>query len=237
MAYIKATKEDRELASRLKEIREALFGLRGGTKMAKFLNIPQPVYHKYEKAQVRLPHRIMALLARKKNVNPLWLLTGEGDKYLSREQAVGVKEAGARPKGVTIPVLESVGAADPKDINKLQPSSHILLPQQYATRDTVCLKVRDDSMEPNITNGSLVGVDCNKRLHKQLENGKVYALWTRHEGIVLRRLFRKGSTLSFVPDNPTEKNMPYIYIKKGRTYTEEPVINGHVVWVLNPLNS
>ena len=82
MAHIKATKKDVEIATRLREIREGLFGPRGQTSMAKSLGIPRENYSKYEMAQVRLPNHIMELLANKKNVNLNWLITGKGSRFL-----------------------------------------------------------------------------------------------------------------------------------------------------------
>ncbi len=92
-------------------------------------------------------------------------------------------------------------------------------------------------METEIPGGSIVGVDIRKRQFKDLQTRKVYVLWVRQEGMVVRRLYKEGKNLSFIPDNPTTENRPYTYkyLKKERRYDEEPVINGRVEWVLNQL--
>ncbi len=88
MVHIKATKKDIEIATRLRGVRERLFGSRGQTMMAKFLGIPRQNYRKYETAQVRLPNHIMALLASKKNINLTWLITGQGSMFLKGSSGV-----------------------------------------------------------------------------------------------------------------------------------------------------
>ncbi len=240
MAHIKATKKDIEIAARLRDIREQLFGSRGQTLMAKSLGIPRENYRKYETAQVRLPNHIMALLASKKNINLTWLITGQGSMFLKGPSGVtdlGEEKAVYGERAVSIPVLESVGARDPQDINELKPVDQVILDKHFTTPGMVCLRIRGNSMDTEIRDKSIVGVDVRKGQIRDLQTRKVYVLWVRQEGMIIRRLYKEGKNLSFIPDNPTIENRPYTYkyIKKERRYDEELVINGRVEWVLNQL--
>ena len=228
------------MAARLKEIRETLFGPRGGTKMAALLGVTQPTYHAYENAQIRLPYRVINTLAIKKNIDPFWLLAGRGSKWLRAKQtiaSVGKAEEIYGGQAVSAPILESVGARDPQNINELKPVDQVIVDNHFTTPGMVCLRVRGNSMETEIPDGSIVGVDVRKRQFKDLQTRKAYVIWVRQGGIVIRRLYKEGKNLSFIPDNLTLENRPYTYkyLKKERRYDEEPVINGRVEWVLNQL--
>ncbi len=220
MAHIKATKKDIEIATRLRGVREQLFGSRGQTLMAKFLGIPRENYRKYETTQVRLPNHIMVLLVSKKNINLTWLITGQESIFLKGPSGVtdlAEEKAVYGKRAVDIAVLESVGARDPKDINELKVVDQVIVDNHFTTPGMICFKVRGNSMETEITGGSIVGIDIRKRGIKDLETRKVYIIWVRQEGMIVRRLYKEGKNLSFIPDNPTIENRPYIYKYKERT--------------------
>lgn len=235
MVFLKASEKDKEMASRLKEIRVALFGPRGGVQMAKFLCLTQPSYQQYETAKVRIPHRIMALLAEKKKVNPLWLLTGKGSRFLDGEHPAQVVAEAEAPYGglVRVPVYESVGAGSPREALETPPDRYIYIDREFAGAGTKCLRVQGNSMYPAIPDGSIVGVDIQKRSREDLQHRKIFVLWVRGEGMVVRRLHLYGKDFSFLPDNTTEENRSYIYTHKDR---EAIIIQGRAEWVLNQLN-
>ncbi len=240
MAYIKATERDLQIARRLREIREELFGPKGQAEMARFLSVSPESYRQYETARVRLPNRITTLLCEKKKISPVWVLTGKGSKFLDyRTLGMRIAEALFEEEESGIPVLASVGAGGPYDIDELEPVGRLVVDEHFTTPGMVALKVRGDSMETGIPDGAIVGVDTRKRTLKDLQTRGVYVLGIRNEGVVIRRLYiSKNKTLSFIPDNPTKENPPYTYTytRKERRYSEEPIINGRVVWVLNKLD-
>ena len=228
-------------ATRLKELRIDLFGPRGQAKMAKALGVSPTTYNSYEKRCSYPLYPIMARFCLKYNVNPLWLLEGRGNKYTKGKDHI-VQVAKTEPicvgKATNIPVLKSVGASDPRDIKEIEPIEHVLVDNHFVTPGMVGLRVHGNSMESGIPDTSIVGVDVRKMGLKDLKTRRIYVLWVRHEGLIIRRLYKDGKDLSFVPDNPAEGNRPYIYtyLKKERRYSEEPIINGRVEWVLNKLN-
>ncbi len=68
------------LATRLRELRIALFGEDGGPEMARFLNVPPRTWYNYETG-VAVPGEILLEIIEKTGVRPLWLLKGEGPRF------------------------------------------------------------------------------------------------------------------------------------------------------------
>ena len=73
-----------KLAERLREIREDLYGKHGVQFMADALGVPVGTWLNYE-AGVVLPAHIALELIVAARVNPRWLLTGQGEKFVPRD--------------------------------------------------------------------------------------------------------------------------------------------------------
>jgi hypothetical protein len=71
------------LAERLREIREDGYGEHGGQALADALDVPLATWLNYESG-VTAPAEIVLKLIVMTGVNPLWLLTGEGERYDQR---------------------------------------------------------------------------------------------------------------------------------------------------------
>ncbi|MFO0910663.1 MAG: hypothetical protein U0794_20335 [Isosphaeraceae bacterium] len=73
------------LAQRVREIREELYGLHGGPMLASALDVPYRTWHNYETG-CTIPAPTILRFIEVTDAHPHWLLTGEGDRYLSRGQ-------------------------------------------------------------------------------------------------------------------------------------------------------
>jgi hypothetical protein len=74
-----------ELAERLREIREDLYGEHGAQFLADGLEVPLQTWMNYESG-VMPPALVLLQLIVTAHVNPDWLLTGQGDKYDQRSK-------------------------------------------------------------------------------------------------------------------------------------------------------
>jgi hypothetical protein len=72
-----------DLALRVREIREELYGEHGGPLLAAALKIPFRTWHDYERGRTIPAHSILRFIE-VTDADPHWLLTGEGERYLSR---------------------------------------------------------------------------------------------------------------------------------------------------------
>jgi transcriptional regulator with XRE-family HTH domain len=71
-------KED--LAARIREVREEMYGEHGAQFMADALGVALRTWMNYERG-VAMPAKTILRLITTTNVNPSWLLTGRGEKY------------------------------------------------------------------------------------------------------------------------------------------------------------
>lgn len=70
------------LASRVREVREDLFGEHGGPILAQALGLPFRTWHNFE-VGCTIPAQTILHFIELTNVSPRWLLSGEGQKYQS----------------------------------------------------------------------------------------------------------------------------------------------------------
>jgi hypothetical protein len=71
-----------DLARRVREIREELYGENGGPILAEALDLPFRTWHTYEGGGTIPAHSLLRFIEIT-HAHPHWLLTGEGDKYVS----------------------------------------------------------------------------------------------------------------------------------------------------------
>jgi hypothetical protein len=76
------------LAERVREVREDLFGPDGVRRLAEILKLPPETWANYERGVV-IPAGVILLFIEVTGVDPRWLLTGEGDRYMSHGPAAG----------------------------------------------------------------------------------------------------------------------------------------------------
>jgi hypothetical protein len=69
-----------QISSRLREIRQELFGEHGGPELARRLDLPARTWYNYETG-VTVPAEVLLSFIDQTGTNPLWLLNGEGPKY------------------------------------------------------------------------------------------------------------------------------------------------------------
>jgi hypothetical protein len=68
------------LARRVREVRRDLFGEHGGALLAEVLDLPPRTWANYE-AGVSMPAAVLLRFVDATEVNPRWLLTGQGPKF------------------------------------------------------------------------------------------------------------------------------------------------------------
>ncbi|HHT9120147.1 MAG TPA: S24 family peptidase [Candidatus Hypogeohydataceae bacterium YC41] len=228
---MKASKEDLLIARRLREIREELFGSRGQASMARFLGLAPATYNKYEKASVRVPNKIINLLAETKGVNPAYLLCSIGPKYLRKEMPAFVAETEERygPNLCMIPVLSEEVAVRPlRKIEDYPAEAYYPFPREFIKnpKDVFILKLDEDPVFPVIPAGVLVGVDISER---EPQEGKVFVF--RIEGrCLIRLLLIEDNTWILQPLMHAQKIRP-IVLKRPH----ENLIVGKVCFVFRLL--
>jgi hypothetical protein len=72
-----------DIAKRLRMIRLELFGEHGGPMLAEALGLPFRTWLNYERG-ITIPTEVILQFLDLTDVNPRWLLTGGGERYLAR---------------------------------------------------------------------------------------------------------------------------------------------------------
>jgi hypothetical protein len=89
------------LAERLSQLREELFGDRGGPELARQLGLPVRTWYNYESG-VTVPAEVILKIIELTAVEPMWLLHGRGPKFRSD---AGYRVDPGAPGAVSVPSL------------------------------------------------------------------------------------------------------------------------------------
>jgi hypothetical protein len=72
-----------DLARRVREVREELYGAHGGPMLAEALGVPFRTWHNYETG-CTIPAQTILRFIELTDASPHWLLQGEGERYRTR---------------------------------------------------------------------------------------------------------------------------------------------------------
>jgi len=150
------------------------------------------------------------------NVNPNWLLLGEGPPFRGEEEFVYVPRVDVRlGAGGEAEVFD----AEPKEVYAFRRD---WLLQRGNPKDMRLAKVVGDSMEPTLKEGDLVLVDLSQ---KEIIQGQIYAV-RLFNGLLIKRLQRLDQNrVRLISDNqvhpPEERSLD----------SGEFEIIGRVLWV------
>lgn len=221
-----------DIRARTKALREEWFGPRGQAKMAKLLGITPSGYNYFEvKAPLSSP--LILRLAEKRKINPAWLLLGIEPKYFNRIATDIIKEESTEYAvslhSSVLPILSNEVAAGPiRAVEDYPAEDFITLYEKWLKhpKNTFVLKMKGDSMEPAIMDGSLVVVDT---LEQKPADGMIFAI-RAEDNCIIRRLSLQKNAMHFLPEHPSSTNRPFHFNKRA----ENPII-GKAIWAFNKL--
>ncbi len=206
-------------------------------EIAKVLDIRQSSISD-AKRRDSVPAEWIMKLFEKFGLNPDWIKQGIGPMYLRNEEGYGPIDAPAglaedpahygddMAKNVMVSIHGmSCKFKASEGTPALPQVGKISLPASFAKAGTTVLRMEAPNMEPLILRGAHVGVDTQNTIPS---SGSVYAIYSPHEGVILRKLF-----LDAAADQ-------YILQSESDTYPEERIkaqslssrIMGRVDWIL-----
>jgi SOS-response transcriptional repressor LexA len=245
-----------QIAGRLREIRQELFGEHGGPELARRLNLPARTWYNYETG-VTVPAEVLLSFIDQTGANPEWLLSGNGPRYhrgledsilseLTPQQLIrrGLEKLEQEPQEVVLVMPDNLPQDDLSDFVAIDlvcladlvgPASarpradgHVLAYRQWIPHvaETVAVQIDDDSMHPILPEGSVVAVDRASRNPDHL-HGKLVAAAPGGKAMI-RWLEISGRHLILRPNQPG-RDFPMIPVDLTDP-SGKSLILGQVVW-------
>jgi len=119
-----------------------------------------------------------------------------------------------------VPVYEEVAAGNGREVYG-EIAGTVFIPREFYRKGTIAIRVRGNSMEPSLVDGSIIGVNTNE---KELRHGKIYVLYFPWKGTVVKRIyFSEDGKIMAKSDN-----MEYPDIVVDRESSMHVI--GRVVW-------
>ncbi len=161
-------------------------------QLALQLSISYPTLSKYENGH-RVPSAdFLQRLVRVVGCDPGWLLTGEDSARL-RTSTDGSDDF------VCLDVYPPAGGMGERVLRGETAVGRVVVPARVARPEATALLVSDAAMRPTINERAVVIVDSGD---KEVQSGRVYALWIPYEGVAIRRLFLGTDDAIIKADNP-----------------------------------
>lgn len=145
-------------------------------QMAEVLGVSSQSLSNIEAGGRSIPKSLQSLMVEKLNVNPSYLLTGEGPMFVGQEIAVqptvptlgiyrggGMRELQETLTGKLVPFLTQMVSAGPgAELQEYEDSCGLIcLPEAAVKGELRALRVKGDSMEPTLRPGDIVVCDQN----------------------------------------------------------------------------
>lgn len=200
-------------------------------EIADYLGVSPSVISNVESGSRQISKSLQALLVEKLNVNPSYLLTGEGPMFAGQDvsplapapsmvtyRGGGLRELQETLTGKLVPFLSQMVSAGPgAELLEYEDSCGLIcLPEAAVKGDLRALRVRGDSMEPTLRPGDIVVCDQNG-----WQGDGVYVIRDQDSAYVKRvRRVREG--LEVISDN--------VAYKPWQCPSEELVLVGRVVF-------
>jgi SOS-response transcriptional repressor LexA len=205
-----------------------LKGFKRDMELAKLLGVRPSVISTWRKRNT-VPYKQLIQLCEEESLNISCLLYGQGPIRFEKKglSLVGPEMTPYKGEMVEIDVFALAGAGQPRDLVGPEPIKTITLPKEFLKPGIVPVMIQGESMEPNLYNGAVVGVDEKDR---QVISGKVYAVWLDYEGAVVKRVYVEPDKIVLKSDNPgfPESHLDIKNISDG-------FILGRVKWVIQKL--
>ena len=220
----KQGRPDRALvARRLLESRLSM-GL-SRTQVSARANIADNSIYRYETGRNLPRPEIMTTLARVYGRTVEWLRGMDNPTAPSQWDLPSGPSNGGTPDIDLVPVIATVAGSGAFSLDETVRYWHpfrqdFLKPNGVRAQDCRLVEVREDSMAPTIPLGAFVLVDTGRN---ELWDGRAYLMTDANEGVVVRRVFRAGTSWIVTADKPGSRPL---------VWDEEWTVHGLVWWTL-----
>ena len=189
-----------EIGERIKKVRKEL----GLTQedMAKKLGISRESIVKYERGDIMPSQKFLKLLKYELEVNPNWILTGEGEMFLNDEKEKIIKIEKQDVKGKLLPVLGYLSSGIPEKQNVID---WIIISEDLQSDFAMIVDI--DDMEPIIPKRAIIIV---KKINSiaEIKDGDIVLIHNNGEW-TLRRFYLERQMVILKAENKVYKDFNF----------------------------
>lgn len=194
---------------RIRQLRESL-GLKQ-KDFAEKIKITQAYLSEIEKGKKDLSVRVILAICSVFGVREEWLL--QGKEPIFEEKVISpLYIPGAAPEEfVRIRLLaDRAAGGDPAAVNERDVEGYVVIHKsklRYDPKFYTCIRMRGDSMAPRLSPGTIVCISHKEKDPERL-NRRMAAIYIKEEGVMVKRLIKRGKEYILMPENVTEENLP-----------------------------
>lgn len=217
------------LGERIKYVRSVILKINQSTFAEKLGFSRVPTISDYEKDKRSPDVDTLRKIACLGGVTIDWLLTGEAPApFYDTPVPVPLEAGDTRDTAysadvVKVDVFGMAAAGNANEFPAGEPVDTVYVRAGDRNKDLVAIRFEGEAMSPTVLDGAVVGIDTSKR---HLVSGRLYAVWLRHEGVTIKRVFVYPDRIVLKPDNPLFPETEVPAEVKG-----EDFIIGGVRWV------
>ncbi len=225
------------IAQRLRAVRKKLETSQ--TDMARQVGISQGTLADYESGRRKPSMPVLLSLEYCFHINHQWVLSGKGDPLrtestarpvitVDEEECARLENLEGRDAYYAVPYLRDAAAAGSGLLMEEEVGGYCIIHKRVAPRpdELRCVRISGSSMEPTLTDGSIVAINTTIK-DVPAVTGKIVCARTAEGEVVIKRLRHRGRHVLLYSDNPAQEKYPPIVVDLREV--ENPVI-GQVVW-------
>lgn len=207
--------------------------------MAEAVGVSQGTLADYESGRRNPSRPVLLALEHCFHVNHRWILTGEGRPLsgkgpvrpiiaVGRDELDRLEKLEGSDSYHAIPYLRDSAAAGSGLLMEEDVAGYCVIHRRVAPRpdELRCVRVSGSSMEPTLTDGSIVAINTTRQDVPAL-TGKLVCARTAEGEAVIKRLRHRGRHVLLYSDNPDQERYPPLVVDLREV--ENPVV-GQVVW-------
>ncbi len=180
-------------------------------QLAEIIGISQGSLSDIENEKTKPSAKTITSLVRNTDINPTWLLTGQGEMFKKPVKELPIEPMTAQEILQKFPEVKPVKAVPviniqvPAGFPELPLSQEQIIDYLYLPdipKGSIAIKVKGNSMEPTIEDGEYVVFLPINKLMESIKSGDIIIVRNEWNELILKRYREKNGKIYLTSDNP-----------------------------------